>query len=75
MGAATASRRRDQGSRARPSPDDTRPRRLGIGLVIARRQHDLAFLDENVRWEPLAALPSARPWSDDFSNIVSAIDW
>ncbi len=60
----------------RPSPEDTaRSASASDWIVIERRQHDLAFLDEDVRWEPLAALSGARPWSDDFSNIASAIDW
>lgn len=59
-----------------PSPDNVaRGDTASDWVVIARRQQDLAFLDEDTRWEPLAAAPGARPWSDDFSNIVSAIKW
>ena len=59
-----------------PSPDDVARGASGSDwIVIARRQQDLAFLDEDVRWEPLVAAAGAKPWSDDFSNIVSAINW
>jgi spermidine synthase len=59
-----------------PSPDDVARGASGSDwIVIARRQQDLAFLDEDVRWQPLVAAAGAKPWSDDFSNIVSAINW
>lgn len=59
-----------------PSPDDIARGASGSDwIVIARHENDLAFLDEDTRWEPLVAAPDARPWSDDFSNIVSAIKW
>ncbi|HKW52123.1 MAG TPA: fused MFS/spermidine synthase [Stellaceae bacterium] len=59
-----------------PSVDDIAHGASGSDwIVIARHQQDLAFLDEDTRWEALAAAPGAKPWSDDFSNIVSAIKW
>ena len=59
-----------------PSPHDIARGASGSDwIVIARHQNDLAFLDEDTRWEPLVAAPGATPWSDDFSNIVSAIKW
>jgi hypothetical protein len=59
-----------------PSPDDVARGASGSDwIVIARRQQDLAFLDEDVRWQPLVAAAGAKQWSDDFSNIVSAINW
>jgi len=44
-------------------------------VAIARRQQDLGFLDKEPRWKPLVSEPGARPWTDDFSNIVSVIRW
>jgi hypothetical protein len=59
-----------------PSPEDVARGASGSEwIVIARRQRDLAFLDEDIRWQPLVSPPGAKPWSDDFSNIVSAIKW
>jgi len=42
-------------------------------VAIARDPADLDFLD--ARWQTLAPVPGARVWTDDFSNIVSAIRW
>jgi spermidine synthase len=59
-----------------PSPGDIARGASGSDwIVIAQHQQDLAFLDEDTRWEALTAAPGARPWSDDFSNIVGAIRW
>lgn len=44
-------------------------------VVIARHPHELEFLDRYPGWKPLTSAPNARPWTDDFSNIVSAIKW
>jgi hypothetical protein len=44
-------------------------------VAIARRQQDLGFLDKEPRWKPLVSKPGARPWTDDFSNIISVIKW
>jgi spermidine synthase len=59
-----------------PSPEDVARGASGSEwVVVARRQQDLAFLDEDIRWHALVSAPGAKPWSDDFSNIVSAINW
>jgi len=42
-------------------------------VAIARDPADLDFLD--ARWQTLTPVPGARVWTDDFSNIVSAIRW
>jgi spermidine synthase len=42
-------------------------------VAIARDPADLDFLD--ARWQRLTPVPGARVWTDDFSNIVSAIRW
>jgi len=44
-------------------------------VAIARNRSDLAFLDRNRRWKPLVSAPGAKPWTDDFSNIVSVMKW
>ena len=44
-------------------------------VVIARHPRELEFLDRYPGWKPLTSAPNARPWTDDFSNIVSAIKW
>jgi len=44
-------------------------------VVIARHPRELEFLERYPGWKPLTSAPNARPWTDDFSNIVSAIKW
>lgn len=44
-------------------------------VAIARHSHELGFLERYPGWKPLTSAPNARPWTDDFSNIVSAIKW
>jgi hypothetical protein len=57
-------------------PAKERARKIGsIWAVIARRTSDLGQLPEDRRWEPLQGRPGARPWSDDFSNILSVFKW
>jgi hypothetical protein len=48
---------------------------LSEWIAIARSDADLAFLDREPRWKPLVADPHVKPWTDDFSNVVSAIVW
>ena len=43
-------------------------------IVVARSPERLRpLLAEN--WEPLRAQPGERVWTDDFSNVLGAIDW
>ena len=35
----------------------------------------LSILDGDPRWEPLAAEPDYRAWTDDYSNIFRALNW
>jgi len=42
-------------------------------VVLAHAPADLAFL--GLRWNDLTAPPDARPWTDDFSNVTSALRW
>ncbi len=44
-------------------------------VAIARHSRELEFLKRYPGWKPLTSVPNARPWTDDFSNIVSAINW
>ncbi len=43
--------------------------------VMARRPSDLSQLAADHRWKPLSSSPKSRPWTDDFSNIVSVFKW
>ncbi|HEX6112270.1 MAG TPA: fused MFS/spermidine synthase [Geminicoccaceae bacterium] len=46
-----------------------------IWIAIARRAEHLGPLVRDARWSRLQGRPDARPWTDDFSNIVSALRW
>ena len=41
--------------------------------VMARQPGDLAALARNPGWKPLPAIPRARVWTDDFSNVWTII--
>ena len=43
-------------------------------VVLARDAGDLAPLVA-AGWKPLAAEPGARPWTDDYANLIGAIRW
>jgi hypothetical protein len=42
-------------------------------MVIARERNDLAILDDDLRWQPVT--PASRAWTDDHSDILSALKW
>ncbi|MDR4483257.1 MAG: fused MFS/spermidine synthase [Nitrospirales bacterium] len=42
-------------------------------VVMARPSTDFRILDEDSRWERLTPDPSARVWTDDYSNIVGVL--
>lgn len=44
-------------------------------VVMAGQRSDLGALAESARWRPLTAEPGARAWSDDFSDLWSAVRW
>jgi hypothetical protein len=44
-------------------------------IALARRPEDLASLVADPRWRQLQGRLDARPWTDDFSNLVSALRW
>ena len=43
--------------------------------ILARRQEDLAFLDNNRRWRQVKPDPVSRPWTDDYADLVGALRW
>jgi len=43
--------------------------------VVANKEEDLGTLSENKDWEPLKPTPGLRPWTDDYSSIVSVMNW
>jgi len=48
-------------------------RRESIWVAIARRADDLGGIAGDSRWKPIE-IPAATPlWTDDFSNILSAL--
>lgn len=42
-------------------------------VVLARSADDLAFLADDSRWKTLEGQPGARPWTDDYSNLLGVI--
>ena len=44
-------------------------------IALARRAEDLAPLLADPQWIRLQGRPGARPWTDDFSNLLSALLW
>jgi spermidine synthase len=44
-------------------------------IVLARGEHDFASIEVDPRWRQLSSDEHARPWTDDFSNLLGAVDW
>lgn len=44
-------------------------------VIIAREKEAFGALGNDPRWTPLKQSPTVGLWSDDFSNVVSAIRW
>jgi hypothetical protein len=44
-------------------------------LALARDDADLAFLDKAPRWKAERPPYAVAGWSDDFSNLLSVIEW
>lgn len=42
-------------------------------VVLSREDRFLAPLDESGKWNRLDSIPPAKPWTDDYSNIIGAI--
>jgi len=57
----------------RRAPDWPMSRRESIWVAMARRADDLGGIAGDSRWKPIE-IPAATPlWTDDFSNILSAL--
>jgi spermidine synthase len=46
-----------------------------LWIALARRPEHLVPLAGDPRWTRLQGRPDARPWTDDFSNLVGALRW
>jgi hypothetical protein len=50
-----------------------------IWVVMSRNPADLAYLAAETgypaKWQPMVFKPGARVWTDDYSNLLSAIRW
>jgi SAM-dependent methyltransferase len=44
-------------------------------IILAKSEADLGALAKDARWEKLTADASTPLWTDDFSNILSAVQW
>jgi len=44
-------------------------------IVMARREGDLGTIAVDARWAPLPPGDGSRLWTDDFSNVLGALDW
>jgi hypothetical protein len=44
-------------------------------IALSRAPEHLASVVADPRWARLQGRPDARPWTDDFSNIVGALRW
>jgi hypothetical protein len=44
-------------------------------VAVAKNTAALGSLENDRRWRELYYSPSSRPWSDDYSNIISVIKW
>jgi hypothetical protein len=44
-------------------------------VAITRSIDGFRFLDSDKRWQRLKAKPDARPWTDDFADIIGVLRW
>ena len=44
-------------------------------VLMAHRPEDLGEVLKSGRWEEVKAAPGTPVWTDDFSNIFSALSW
>ncbi len=69
---------RDAGLTARIEHDGADPaagKQGSIWVVMARAEGDFGILTQDARWQPLAERPGTAVWTDDFSNLVSVLQW
>jgi spermidine synthase len=55
--------------------DDTILQYAASIVVMAREKEAFGALGKDPRWTPLQQSPAVGLWSDDFSNVVSALKW
>lgn len=58
-----------------PDNDSARGKSASQWVILARSEADLGRLAHGARWEKLRPEPDTPLWTDDFSNLLSAIDW
>jgi hypothetical protein len=44
-------------------------------VTMARSAGDLGRVARGRRWHPCRREPGARPWSDDYANVLGAVRW
>ena len=44
-------------------------------VILARSRADSGLLASDLRWEELRPDPNIPLWTDDFSNLLSALEW
>jgi hypothetical protein len=49
------------------------PKDASEWVIVARDRADLKAIDNDERWEPLAADPARRIWTDDYSNVLGTL--
>ncbi|MCC6676769.1 MAG: fused MFS/spermidine synthase [Phycisphaerales bacterium] len=60
----------------KPSPEEERMGKTASEWVmIARRMEDLGDLNRNRDWSTMRYRPGDPLWTDDFSNVLSVLDW
>ena len=59
--------------------DDRREQKKGkcasTWVVLGRNEEDLGDLKDDKDWEPVEPCPTKQLWTDDFSNIISVMNW
>lgn len=50
-------------------------RNPSVWVALARQPADLAHLSRQPDWRPLRPDAQARPWSDDYSNVLRYLKW
>jgi hypothetical protein len=61
--------------RSTPQEAESLERLSSEWIALARRAETLAFLDDLPEWRPLAAEKGTPVWTDDYSDLVSALRW
>jgi hypothetical protein len=44
-------------------------------VILGRKVEDFGSLGSNPRWQPLIASERRKPWTDDFSSVISVVKW